>query len=160
MNKLNKFLLPYYLTVYIIFILSDSLFTLHIHSWSMATMLIIIPSLIFYPFIQLLPAVIISQSAGFLTRKRENIQNILTGILTVLPVYIIHLFLLLDAGLYFRYGYHINPHIINIFTTPGGFEGMGMRPNEIAMLAAGIVILAIIHTGIFILFYKIPLPSL
>ena len=156
MNKLNKFLLPYYLTVYIIFILSDSLFTLHIHSWSMATMLIIIPSLIFYPFIQLLPAVIISQSAGFLTRKRENIQNILTGILTVLPVYAIHLFLLLDAGLYFRYGYHINPHIINIFTTPGGFEGMGMRPNEIAMLAAGIVILAIIHTGIFILFYKIP----
>ncbi len=155
MNKLNKFLVPYYLAIFIIFILSDTLFTLHIQSWGIATLLIILPSLIFYPFIQLLPAVIISQLAGVLTRKQEKMQKILTGILTVVPVYFIHLFLLLDAGLYFRYGYHVNPHVINIFTTPGGFEGMGMRPNEIAMLAAGIVILALVHAGIFILFSKV-----
>ena len=78
-----------------------------------------------------------------------------TSIVTVLAVYIVHLFLLLDAGLYFRYGYHVNPHVLNIFTTPGGFEGMGMRPNEIAMLGAGIVLLAAIHAGIFLLFAKI-----
>ena len=48
-------------------------------------------------------------------------------------------------GKIIRNGYHINPHVLNIFTTPGGFEGMGMRPNEIMLLAGGLVGLLLFH---------------
>ncbi|MBE6379037.1 MAG: DUF3413 domain-containing protein [Lentisphaerae bacterium] len=155
MNKINRFLPSYFLVIYIIFILTTALFTLRISSWSIATVLIITPSLLFYPFLQLLPALALSQAAGWSLCKAPRAQLAVTGTVTVLAVYIVHLFLLLDAGLYFRYGYHVNPHVLNIFTTPGGFEGMGMRPNEIAMLGAGIALLAALHAGIFILFAKV-----
>ena len=160
MNKVNRFLQSYFLTIYLLFILTTWLFTLRISAWDPATVLIILPSLIFYPFCQLLPALLCSQLAAYLTSKNEKIQLIVTGIATVLPVYVVHLFLLLDAGLYFRYGYHVNPHVINIFTTPGGFAGMGLSNGEIAMLGTGIGLLALIHTGIFILFAKVPKLSL
>ncbi len=155
MNKTNRFLPSYFVIIYVIFILTTALFTLRISSWSMATLLIILPSLLFYPFLQLLPSLLVSQAAVWSLRKFPKAQTAVTGIFTVSAVYLVHLFLLLDAGLYFRYGYHVNPHVLNIFTTPGGFEGMGMRPNEIAMLAAGIALLAALHAGIFILFAKI-----
>lgn len=155
MNKITKILPAYFLTLYIIFMLTNFLFTLRISFWDVSTVLIIVPALIFYPFCQLLPAVIISLLASVYTRKLPKIQLAVTGIFTVFCVYLLHLVLLLDAGLYFRYGYHINPHVINIFSTPGGFEGMGMRPNEIAMLAVGVFLLAVLHTVIFVLFCKV-----
>lgn len=154
-NKFSSFLPSYYLAVYFIFVLTTTLFTLHINKWSLGTLLIIIPSLFFYPFIQLIPSEILTALSVFFTCKMEKHRLLITGICTVLPVYLMHLFLLMDAGLYFRYGYHVNPHVINIFTTPGGFEGMGLRPNEIAMLACGMAVLALLHTALFIAFAKV-----
>lgn len=151
----NKILVPYFLFIYALFVLTEILFTLRINSWSAGVILILVPSLFFYPFLQILPAVGVSQLTAFFTRKWNKIGTWITGSLTVFVVYMIHLFLLLDAGLYFRYGYHVNPHIINIFTTPGGIEGMGMRPNEMIWLAAGIAALGIVHAGIFLLFAKV-----
>lgn len=154
-RNFNRILVPYFLFIYVLFILTEMLFTLRINSWSAGVILIIVPSLFFYPFLQVLPAVAVSQLTAFCTRKWNKAGVSATGVLTVFFVYIIHLFLLLDAGLYFRYGYHINPHIINIFTTPGGIEGMGMRPNEMIWLASGIAALGIFHAGIFLLFAKV-----
>ena len=154
MSKLFKILPSYFLTIYLLFILTNTLFTLRIHDWNAATLLIILPALIFYPFCQLAPAILVALAAGFCTRKFPKVQLPVCGGITTLCVYLLHLVLLMDAGLYFRYGYHINPHVINIFTTPGGFEGMGMRPNEIAMLAAGVILLAMVHTGLTIVFFK------
>lgn len=115
----------YFLAVYIIFVLTSILFTLQIKIKDAATGLITFASLLFYPFLQLLFPAVIAVFTGFLLRKVNKLRIVAVGVVTVFFVYLIHLFLLLDAGLYFRYGYHINPHVINIFTTPGGFEGMG-----------------------------------
>ena len=154
-RSFNRILVPYFLFIYALFVLTEILFTLRINSWSAGVILILVPSLFFYPFLQLLPAVGVSQLTAFFTRKWNKIGTWITGVMTVFVVYMIHLFLLLDAGLYFRYGYHVNPHIINIFTTPGGIEGMGMRPREMIWLAAGIAALGIVHAGIFLLFVKV-----
>ena len=150
MNKINKILLPYFFIIYILFILTGILFTCHIRNWTTAGALIIFPALFFYPFLQLLPEVILTYLAARLTQKLQKWQLGITGFTAVLSVFAVHLFLLLDAGLYFRYGYHVNPHVINIFTTPGGFEGMGMLPHETALLGLGIVVLALFHAGIFL----------
>ena len=98
MNKINRFLPSYFLVIYIIFILTTALFTLRISSWSIATVLIITPSLLFYPFLQLLPALALSQAAGWSLCKAPRAQLAVTGTVTVLAVYIVHLFLLLDSA--------------------------------------------------------------
>jgi membrane-anchored protein YejM (alkaline phosphatase superfamily) len=154
-RNLNRILVPYFLFIYVLFVLTEILFTLRINTWSAGVVLILVPSLFCYPFLQLLPAVAVSQLTAYCTCKWNKAGVLITGVLTVLCVYIVHLFLLLDAGLYFRYGYHVNPHIINIFTTPGGIEGMGMRPLEMLWIAAGVTALGVIHAGIFLLFAKV-----
>ena len=154
-NKLSRILPVYFLAVYIIFVLTSMLFTLQIKIKDTATGLITLASLLFYPFLQLLFPAVIAVFTGFLLRKVDKLRIVAVGVVTVFFVYLIHLFLLLDAGLYFRYGYHINPHVINIFTTPGGFEGMGMRPNEIVMLASGIGFLAVLHAAFYTLCVKV-----
>ena len=154
-RRLNRILVPYFLFIYVLFVLTEILFTLRISSRSAGVLLILVSSLVFYPFLQLLPAAVLSQLTAFFTRKLKKGSLFITGLVTVFSVYAVHLFLLLDAGLYFRYGYHVNPHVINIFTTPGGIEGMGMRPHEMIFIAAGIAVLGIIHAGIFLLFAKV-----
>ncbi|MBE6359261.1 MAG: DUF3413 domain-containing protein [Lentisphaerae bacterium] len=119
------------------------LFTIRIESWQAATVGIVATAVLFYPFLLTLIPAATGSLAIWLTRKNEHRWKLITGSVLFVSIFPMHLLLLLDAGLYFRYGYHINPHVINIFTTPGGFEGMGMRTGEVVMLACGIGVLAL-----------------
>ena len=50
-------------------------------------------------------------------------------------------------------------HILNIFTTPGGFAGMGLGIGEIVFLGSGILVLALIHLALIYCFMRFPALS-
>lgn len=156
----NSFLPAYLIAMYVLFLLTTPLFFLRIGNWSIATALLLISALIFYPFLYLLGAGaitgIVARCTASLEEKRPGLRCFLTGLAAMLTVFPTHLLLLMDAGLFYRYHYHINPHVLNIFTTPGGFEGMGLRSSEIITLGGGIFLLLLIHCGIFIAFARLP----
>ncbi|MBE6369975.1 MAG: hypothetical protein E7056_07445 [Lentisphaerae bacterium] len=153
--------LPAFLTVeYIIFAASTGLFLLHTESWQISMYFLLIPALLFYPLLYLLPTIAVSAiaavSTAVLEKQRAILRRKIVGSATFMAVFITHLLLLMDAGLYFRYAYHINPHVLNIFTTPGGFESMGLRSGEIAALSGGIALLALFHGALLFSFFRFP----
>ena len=156
MKKDFTFLPSCFLTVLVLYILSSLLFLLKQSDFSLPTLLVLIPSIFVYPFLELLPSILLSAGSVFFTRKMISWTKRawITGIIMFITVFPVHLFLLSDAGLYFRYGYHFNFHVLNIFTTPGGFEGMGLSPYEIFSLAAGLLLLAIFHAGLIFCFFR------
>ncbi|MBO5760830.1 MAG: sulfatase-like hydrolase/transferase [Lentisphaeria bacterium] len=151
-----RFLPSYFCTVYFLFFLTMFLFLLHNPVWSVATYLVMIPALLVYPFLYLLPGIALTLLGMFCTRKSDKLSRLVTGTVIFITVFASHLFLLLDAGLFFRYGYHINFHVLNIFTTPGGFEGMGLVTIEILSFAGGILLLALFHAGLLYSFLRFP----
>ncbi len=146
-----------YITVFFaLLVINFLLFLPRIPHWTAATCLIIIPAVIFYPFLLCLIPALTGSLAIIATDKKEKYRQLITGIILFFSTFPMHLGLLLDAGLYFRYGYHINPHVLNIFTTPGGFAGMGLMTGEIVMLAAGILLLAALHIVLIRCFMHYP----
>ena len=141
---------------FLLLVINYLLFLPHVPHWTGATLLIVLPAILFYPFIlSLIPAAAASL-AIFATAKKEKAWKWITGSILFLTIFPLHLGLLLDAGLFARYNYHINPHVLNIFTTPGGFAGMGLEAGEIALLAAGIVLLMLFDGGLIWGFMRYP----
>ena len=156
-RKISSILPAYFFTVYLIFVLTNILFLFKVTDWSFSVALLTGSALLVYPFFQCIPAILITTGIALLTSsKNQTIQFRATGIAAFLTVFPVALFLLLDAGLYHRYNYHFNPHILNIFTTPGGFEGMGLHAGEMIVFAAGILLIALFHGCLIRLFWKIP----
>lgn len=155
-KKCFRFLPSYFSVIYLLFLLTSPLFLLKISSWNFSTVLVLVPALLVYPFLALLPEILLTLAAMFCSKKMKKFELLPAGITAVLTVFLVHLFLLMDAGLYFRYGYHVNPHVLNIFTTPGGFEGMGLVPQEIITFACGIGVLLLFHAGLFFCFCRFP----
>lgn len=155
-KKEFRFLPSYFCVIYILYVLSMFLFLLHSPAWNIASFLIIVPALLAYPFLFLLPGISLTLLAMYVTKKIGKYVLLPVTILTFLTSFATHLFLLMDAGLYFRYGYHVNFHVLNIFTTPGGFEGMGLVTSEILSFAGGIILLALFHGGLLYGFIRLP----
>ena len=55
---------------------------------------------------------------------------------------------MIDAGILFRYGYHINGLVINLLCTRGGFRSMGL---DSATLAPAFALVAVIYAVCFVL---------
>lgn len=148
-NRLSDALPSYFFAVYLLFAGANLLHVLQIDNFHWTTVLLLCGALIFYPFAEalavLLPALL---TLVCTSKKTGRSRDIAVWVLAVAFVFPAHLLLLFNAGLFHRYGYHINPHLINVFTTPGGFEAMGMRPNEIALLACGIAGLLLFHIAL------------
>ena len=155
MKKTLSFLPSYLLTVYALLVLTTSLFLFCVPEWSVPAALVVLPSLFFYPMLETIPAALLGFGVGALTAKFPR-GRLPVGAVLWLWVFPTHLFLLLDAGLYARYGYHVNPHVLNIFTTPGGFEGMGLRRGEILLMAAGLAFFAVFHALLIWIFIRFP----
>ena len=156
-RKISSILPAYFFTVYLIFVLTNMLFLFKVTDWSFSVALLTGSALLVYPFFQCIPVILITTGIALLTSsKSQTIQFRATGIAAFLTVFPVALFLLLDAGLYHRYNYHFNPHVLNIFTTPGGFEGMGLHAGEMIVFAAGILLIALFHGCLIRLFWKIP----
>ena len=149
-------LFSYYCCVYLLFLITNGCFLYSIQTWDTPTIFLSGLAVLFYPLLETVPAIIGGTIAALAKAKK-----IVTGIILFLLVAPLHLIMLFDAGLYYRYGYHINMHIINIFTTPGGFEAMGMKPNEILTLVIAVILFLLFHAAlifVFLRYGKIALP--
>ncbi len=154
----NLWLPSYFFTLYGIVLLTILLFLARVPQWDVATFSFIISVVLLYPLLYLLPGMLLVTIVAAICTHGEAKhpvlrRSILTGV-TFLAFFPVHLFLLLDAGLYYRYNYHINPHVINIFTTPGGFASMGLRQAEFFSFAAAILLLALFHAFLIFCFSR------
>ena len=155
-----EFLPSFFVVEYFLFLVGSLLFLLQVDAWSAPVAMLLIPALFVYPLFYLLPSLLLTTGAAAATLKLEAakpvLRNRIIGGTAVTVAFISHLLLLMDAGLYFRYSYHINPHVVNIFTTPGGFEAMGLRNVEIFSLAGGILVLALVHFAVIFCVMRYP----
>lgn len=92
--------------------------------------------------------------AAFLTSRYKTATSsplfIWTGrILVVLLGFLAHLLLLVDAVILVKFGYHLNGLVVNLLTTPGGFESMGLEANSLLAAGAGLGLLLVCHCGLF-----------
>lgn len=104
-----------------------------------------------YTGIVLIPALL----AAFLTSRYKTGTSspliIWTGrILVVLLGFLAHLLILADAVILVKFGYHINGLVVNLLTTPGGFESMGLEANSLLAAGAGLGLLLIFHIGLMV----------
>ncbi len=91
------------------------------------------------------------------SRKSGKATSVLvwtSRIFAVLLAFLTHLFLLVDAIILVKFGYHINGLVINLLTTPGGFESMGLEANT--LLSAGVVfgLLLVFHVCLLLFCLK------
>ena len=159
----KKFPLPgifssFFAVEYAVFVFSLMLFFLNVRSWGASVWLLMIPALLLYPFYYLVPSILLSSVAALATASLESskalTRRVIVGSVAFVSVFITHLLLLLDCGLYSRYSYHINFHVLNLFTTPGGFDSMGLRSGEFCALAGGIALLALFHGALLFCFMR------
>lgn len=156
-KRFSAILPAYFFTVYTIFLLNNAFFLMKVSQWTFSVVLLTAAALVVYPFFQCLPSILVTVATQQLTaNKSPRVQAWSTGIAAFLTVFPMALFLLLDAGLYHRYNYHFNPHVLNIFTTPGGFEGMGLHTGEIITFAIGLFLIALFHAALIFVFWKYP----
>ena len=143
--------------VYLLFLLTNIFFLFSVSTWDLPTTILTVLAALFYPLLETAPAIV-----GGIATYLLKVNKVITGIVLFLLVAPLHLILLFDAGLYYRYGYHINMHIINIFTTPGGFEAMGMKSNEILTLVIGVIVFLFFHASlvfVFLRYKKLSFPN-
>ena len=60
----------------------------------------------------------------------------------------INIILLIDAGILFRYGYHINGLVINLLCTRGGFRSMGLDSATLAPVIAIILLVFLLYLAL------------
>lgn len=84
--------------------------------------------------------IIVTSSLGILWAGR---------ILVVLLGFLAHLFLLADAVILVKFGYHINGLVVNLLTTPGGFASMGLEANTLLTAVGGLGLLLLFHCSLF-----------
>ena len=76
--------------------------------------------------------------------RMKNVQlrnKIVHGVLVASAFVTVQL-LLFDLGLYRGWGFHFNPLVYNLLTTPGGFASMGLRTSSVIPLVLGILLVA------------------
>ena len=61
-----------------------------------------------------------------------------------------HLFLLADAVMLVKFGYHLNGLVLNLLTTTGGFESMGLEANTLFVAGLGLLVLLVAHFGLLL----------
>ncbi|MBR6059441.1 MAG: sulfatase-like hydrolase/transferase [Victivallales bacterium] len=64
------------------------------------------------------------------------------------------LVLLIDAGILFRYGYHINGLVINLLCTRGGFRSMGLDSATIAPVIAIILLVYLLYIAFALVCFR------
>ena len=159
--RLNSaFWVSFFSVEYLLFFIVTASFLFMAPSWGAGVACVLVPAVFFYALLYCVPAFLLTGLAGTVTLKWASEdplwRRILLGTTAFTACFVSHLLLILDAGLYFRYSYHINPHVLNIFTTPGGFEAIGLEKHEIFSLGGGILLLALLHLALLLCFMRFP----
>ena len=97
-----------------------------------------------YSFLYVVPALVVAGIALLILLRMKNVQlrnKIVHGVLVASAFVTVQL-LLFDLGLYRGWGFHFNPLVYNLLTTPGGFASMGLRTSSVIPLVLGILLVA------------------
>ena len=118
------------------------LFYLHAENPGLKTFIFFACTLLPYALFYTLPAAICGTVSAVICRKNKS------KALTHLPVFITFfiglvttLLLLFDLGLFHGWGFHFNPLVYNLLTTPGGFASMGLRLSHLIPLCAILLVI-------------------
>ena len=102
-----------------------------------------------YAFLYTLPSAIIAGAAFFAASKANaKLRSNIVHWSYVVSAFITALFLLFDFGLYRGWGFHINPLVCNLLTTPGGFASMGLRTEHVVPLVLVLLMIAAVFGAI------------
>lgn len=104
-----------------------------------------------YPFIYLLPAMLLAYGAAFAASALGARRRVALGAAccAAAPAVALTLaFLLLDEKLFRLYGFHMNGFVWNLLRTPGGVESMGGDRATMTTLAAGLGALLLLQAAL------------
>ena len=113
-------------------------------SLSMKSVLFYALCMFAYAFLYTVPTIAVPGVVWLSTLKMPNavLRRNLVHWSCVAVTTVTVLTLLFDLGLYRGWGFHINPLVYNLLTTPGGFASMGLRAEHIFPLVAVILFIA------------------
>lgn len=149
---------PYWMAVYVLMLAGVGYFVSRVTEWDGITVAIMTTAALCYAFLYMIPGILVTALISMATVKAADApwrRRLVTGC-AVGTMFLSHLLLLMDAGLYHGFGFHFNFLVWNLLTTPGGFASMGLRAGTILTLAAGIVLLLAFHAGIMAAFIWFP----
>ena len=102
-------------------------------------------SLPFYAFVYTVPAAVFGAVSAVMCRRKR--RETVPVCVTVSVGFITTILLLFDLGLYHGWGFHFNPLVYNLLTTPGGFASMGLRLSHIIPLAGILLAVALVFAA-------------
>ena len=149
---------PYLVTVYVLMLAVVGYFLSRVTEWDGITVAIMTAAALCYSFFYMIPGLLVTALVSISTVKAGEApwrRHLVTGC-AVGTMYLSHLLLLMDAGLYHGFGFHFNFLVWNLLTTPGGFASMGLRAGTILTLVAGIVLLLAFHIALMAAFVCVP----
>jgi len=127
----------YCLAAYLINLVISSLFLLEVKNWDTLTLVLAATLLPVYALVYTLPSALLTLLSAAFVRPRRA-RRIVAAVAGTLFFSATQLLLLADYGLLKNFGYHFNPFVWNLLTTPGGFASMGMRSNTVILLSSAI----------------------
>ena len=149
---------PYLMVVYVLMLAVVGFFVSRVTEWNGITVAIMAAAALSYSFLYMVPGLLLTALVSVATVKAGEAawrRRLVTGC-AVGTMFLSHLLLLMDAGLYHGFGFHFNFLVWNLLTTPGGFASMGLRAGTILTLVGGIVLLLLVHAGIMAAFVWLP----
>ena len=79
---------------------------------------------------------------------------LLTALLAPLLFGVLQILLYTDRKIYALFHFHLNGLVVNVLTTPGGWESMHVRPGEVAAVVAGIAAFIVAEYALYLLLVR------
>ena len=107
--------------------------------------------LLTYPALYLLPFFLLTRGAlAVLGKKLKSpAHRALIATVAVVASTTTYAFVILDTGVFDLYGFHLNGFVLNLVTTRGGLESLGMSGSAVATAVLGVLVLLAFQWGVF-----------
>ena len=145
----------YCLAAYLINLVISLLFLFEVKAWDAMTVALMVTLMPVYALAYTVPAALLTLLPAAFVRSGRA-QKIVAAVAGTVFFSATQLLLLADYGLLKNFGYHFNPFVWNLLTTPGGFASMGVRSNTIILLSSAIAADVVLNgvLAYFILFFR------
>lgn len=158
-DRKNHFLNLFLLAVYCLILLLTSQFIFEIEKISLSQGFFSLYVWLCYSFVYLLPLLVVGKTLLFFYHRyasEESSHYWLISILLLILVcsILILLFLYSDYYLFNLYGYHIDGFVLNLLSTPGGIESLGVTSATVRTMTIQLVLFVILISSFFYILYQ------
>lgn len=151
----HEIIVPYLIVVYFLMLGTLGFLITKVPEWNAIAAAVVVCAALSYAFLYMVPGMLLTAIVSAATVKAGEARwrrNLALGF-AVGAMYLSHLTLLADAGLYHGFGFHFNYLVWNLLITPGGFASMGLRAATVTYLVAGFLLLFLFHLGLLLAFH-------